>query len=214
MQLLIETIDSSNLETIIEESEGKKNYYISGPMILAETKNRNGRIYPATLIEREVGKLQKLISINKCAGELSHPARPDIEPERISHYVTELRRDGNVWFGKAKIASTPMGTIVKGLLSDGYKLGISTRGLGTVGANGYVDESFRLICADLVDQPSTGLYMDSILESVRYKILEDGTITRDIEPAVELLESKIAKLPKQETQKYITEAIREFLRSI
>ena len=217
MRLLYEDIDALNVESIIEEAtDGKqKSYWLRGPMIMSEERNKNGRIYSTPIVQREVEKLNEKIKLNKAAGELNHPQRPDIDPERIAVYLKEpLVQEGNIWVGKAKVASTPIGKVVKALMDDGYSMGFSTRGLGTVGKNGYVNEDFKMICVDLVDAPSIGRYSEAILESVRYKILEDGTITKDTQQAVEVLESKIEILPKHDVEKYLRECIQEFLRSI
>jgi len=218
MQLLIERMNPDNFKQLIEEAEGKpKIYWLNGPIIMEEEKNNNGRIYRHNIVEREVQKLMPKIKINKLAGELNHPQSPEINPERISHYITALEKDGNIWMGRVKVASTPLGGVVKNLMDDKYPLGMSTRGLGTVGSDGYVMEDFRMITADIIDAPSIGKYMDPILESIRYKMLDDGTIVKGdskTEQAVEVLEKKIETLPKVDVEKYLVGAIQEFINTI
>jgi len=214
MKILIEELDSSNFQMdIVNEAEGKKNYYIRGPFIVAEAKNKNNRIYPASFVEREVNRfIEEKINKHMAGGELNHPSLAEVNPERISHYITELKRDGNVWMGKAKVASTPMGQIVKNLLEDGYRLGVSTRGLGTVGKNGIVESDFKLITVDCVGNPSgPGCFVDPILEAKEYIIMEDGRIA---EKAYVKLEDKLETLPVANAEEYLTTAINEFLRSI
>ena len=136
MKLLWEHLDSVTLEPeIITEAEsGKKNYFLYGPTIISEQKNKNGRIYKSHIIEREVNKLLERMSAGDCGGELGHPNSPEINFDRLSHYILEVKRDQNTWFTKLQVASTPMGQIVRNIMDDGrQKIGISTRGLGNVG---------------------------------------------------------------------------------
>lgn len=216
MKLLREEISSADIiSEAIEESVGKKTYYIKGPFIVAEAKNKNGRIYPSPIVEREVNKfIEERIKMNMAGGELNHPTMAEVNPERISHYIVELKRDGNVWMGKAKVASTPMGMIVQNLLSDGYRLGISTRGLGSVGKNGIVENDFRLVTADIVSNPSgPNCFVDAILESKEYIVREDGRIA---EKTYETFESKLSTLPKDSElrEEHLVKAIRNFLKEI
>lgn len=130
------------------------NVYIEGIFSSAENKNINGRIYKKSTLEREVDKLMEKVH-NRCLwGELSHPSCPDITPDRISHLVEKLEWQGNEVYGKAKIIDTPMGKISKTLLKEG-KIGISSRGLGTVNENdNYVNDDYFMITWDLVIDPS------------------------------------------------------------
>lgn len=217
MKLLIEKINPEDIETevLTEGGTGKKHYWLKGPFIVAEAKNKNGRIYPSNIIEREVQKfIDEKINKSMAGGELNHPSLAEVNPERISHYITELKRDGNVWWGKAKVASTPMGMIVQNLLSDGYRLGISTRGLGTVGKNGMVEDDFKLVTADIVSNPSApGAYLDPILEAKEYIITEDGRIA---EKAYAELGKNISSMPKDSglREEHLAKAIDKFLKGI
>lgn len=218
--LLREEVDFQNFETVIEENKEtkEKNYFLVGPTIVSESENKNGRIYPKTICEREVKKYQKVIDEGRSAGELGHPNTPEINLERISHYIKELTPDKNIWVGKHQIASTPMGTIAKSLMKDGYKLGISTRGLGSV-KDGVVGEDFRLITADLVSEPSgPGCYVEAIMESKQWIIDETGKIKEvkidTIEDAYTELEDTLSVLPKHELEKHMMEAIESFMRKV
>ena len=130
-----------------------KNPYIVGIYSTAELKNNNSRVYKRDILEREVDKVQEKVTNKTLWGELSHPANPEINAERIAILTTQLEWRGNDIFGKSKILDTPMGNIAKTLIKEG-KLGISSRGLGTVAENGYVNEDFNLITWDLVTDPS------------------------------------------------------------
>jgi hypothetical protein len=215
MKLLWEKLDGVTLtpEIITEAETGKKNYFLYGPTIIAEQKNRNGRIYRGHIIEREVNKLLERMADGDCGGECNHPQSPELNFDRLSHYLTEVKRDGNVWYTKNLVASTPMGQLIKNIIDDNkQKIGISTRGLGSVDRSGMVGEDYVLICNDLVSKPSgPGAFLSSILESKEYIIQLDGTIA---EKVYDTFESKLAKLPKREVEKYLMEAVNQFLKGI
>lgn len=217
LRFLREEFDFKNFDNIIEEGkDGKeKTYWVVGPTIVSEAENKNGRRYQKSVCEREVERFQKNINENRSAGELGHPSTPEINLERISHYIKELKQDGNIWIGKHQVASTPMGNIAKALINDGYKMGISTRGLGTV-KDGIVGEDFRLITADLVSEPSgPGCFVESIVENKQWIIDESGKITEaKIEMAYDVLENKLADMPKHDVEKYMMEAISGFISKI
>ena len=216
LQFLREDFDFQNFDNIIEEAEGKeKTYWVVGPTIVSEAENKNGRSYQKNVCEREVKRFEQIIKENRSAGELGHPSTPEINLERISHYIKELKQDGNIWIGKHKVASTPMGNIAKSLINDGYKMGISTRGLGTV-KDGVVGEDFRLITADLVSEPSgPGCFVESIVENKQWIIDESGKIMEaKVEEAYEDLEEKISDIPKNDVEKFMMEAIQSFISKI
>lgn len=156
MFLISETL--SDVSLTIDESQGKKELYIEGVFLESERKNRNGRIYPKKILEREVNTyVEQYVSTNRAFGELSHPQATEINPDRISHLITSINEDGTNYFGKAKILDTPTGNIVKGLLEGGGQIGISSRGLGTVKMKNGINEvqsDYSLRCLDLVTSPS------------------------------------------------------------
>jgi len=160
-----------DVEYITEEKEnGKKNYKIKGIFMQADIKNRNGRIYPMEVLQKEVQRYNKdQIKENRAYGELGHPEGPTINLERASHMITSLVPDGKNFIGEAKILSTPMGKIVENLLSDGAKLGVSSRGMGSLaqkrGAN-YVNGDFYLAtAADIVADPSApNAFVQGVME--------------------------------------------------
>ena len=156
-------------KTITENVGNKQHMYITGPFLQAVTRNRNGRVYPQRIIEREVGKFQRLIETHEAVGELSHPDSGEINPDRAAILITDLRMDGNLGMGKAKVLSTPCGAILESLLNDGVRMGVSSRGTGNLGKDNVVCEDFSLLTIDAVYMPSAQVaYSDAIYESVNY----------------------------------------------
>ena len=168
MKLITEQIES--IKVITEEKNGKTNLYITGPFLQAEVTNRNGRCYPFPILEREVKKYNdKYITCGRALGELGHPDGPTVNLDRVSHMITSLKAEGNNFVGKAKILDTPMGNIAKSLLGEGVKLGVSSRGVGSiVERNGvkYVGDDFMLsTAADIVSDPSApDAFVQGIME--------------------------------------------------
>lgn len=175
MKLLIEV--SEDVKIINEAKEdGSKATYITGPYIVAETKNRNGRLYPSNIVENEVHRyINEYINKNRAVGELNHPPSPQINYERASHKILSLAREGNIWVGKSKIIEgAPMGKIVKALIDEGVAIGVSTRGVGSLkedktrGAN-IVGDDFRLCTVDIVSDPSgPGCFVQGIMEGAEW----------------------------------------------
>ena len=169
VKLISEAIE--DVEYITEEKEnGGKNYKIRGIFMQADVKNRNGRVYPMEVLEKEVNRYnKKFINEDRAFGELGHPDGPTVNLERVSHMVTELYPDGKNFVGEAKILKTPMGEIVKNLMDEGAKLGVSSRGMGSLdqrnGAN-YVRNDFYLAtAADIVADPSApNAFVEGIME--------------------------------------------------
>ena len=179
MFLISEQI-SDEVQLITEEKNGKKEQYIEGVFLQAGIKNRNGRIYPIETMKKEVNRyIKEFVNKKRAYGELGHPEGPTINLERVSHLITDLREDGKNFIGKAKILSTPMGNIVKGLLNDGAKLGVSSRGMGSVEQRGnaqYVQDDFMLAtAADIVADPSApDAFVEGIMEGVEW--VQEGGI--------------------------------------
>jgi len=172
---IITEFDESN-EIITEAKE--KNLYISGIFAQAEKKNRNGRIYPVHILEREINRYnEQYVKTSRAIGELSHPSSPTVNPDRTSHLITELKKSGNDFYGKAKILNTPVGNIVRGLIEGGVKIGVSTRGLGSISEeNGVkvVNEDFKLLTIDIVTDPSgIDCFVDGLVEHVGFGMKEE-----------------------------------------
>ena len=160
------------VEYITEAKEdGGKNYKIKGIFMQADVKNRNGRVYPMEVLEKEVSKYnKKFVNEKRAFGELGHPEGPTVNLERVSHMITSLKPEGKNFIGEAKIMSTPMGEIVKNLMDEGAKLGVSSRGMGSLmqknGANYVRDDFYLATAADIVADPSApNAFVEGILES-------------------------------------------------
>ena len=186
LKLFSEAVEDAEL--LIESKEdGTKNYKIRGIFMQADVKNRNGRIYPMEILQKEVSRYnKKFINENRAFGELGHPDGPTVNLERVSHMVTSLSPDGKNFIGEAKIMETPMGKIVKNLMDEGAKLGVSSRGMGSLeqknGAN-YVRNDFYLAtAADIVADPSApNAFVEGIMEGKEW--IWDNGIIRESEIA-------------------------------
>ena len=170
VKLFSEAVDH-DVEYICEEKDdGKKSYKIRGIFMQADIKNRNGRVYPMEVLQNEVSKYNKnFIKENRAYGELGHPDGPTVNLERVSHMITSLTTDGKNFIGEAKIMSTPMGEIVKSLMDEGAKLGVSSRGMGSLnqknGANYVRDDFYLATAADIVADPSApNAFVEGIME--------------------------------------------------
>ena len=172
MKLITE--HTEEVSYIIEaKDDGSKNYVIEGIFAQAEQKNRNGRIYPKAILEQAVSKyVNEQVKTQRAVGELNHPAGPVINLDKVSHRITELKFEGNNVMGKALILDTPNGQIVKGLLDGGVKLGVSTRGMGSLEQRGGVNmvgKDFVLNTVDIVQDPSApSAFVDGIMEGVEW----------------------------------------------
>jgi len=173
MKLITEVTE--DVETVIEEgTDGKKRLFLEGVFMQAAIKNRNGRLYPLEVLETEVNRyITEKVHTNRALGELNHPASPQVNPERACIRICELRRDGNNFVGKALVLNTPMGSIVRGIMEGGGKLGVSSRGMGTLKKSGMVTEvqnDFRLAtAADVVSDPSApDAFVNGIMEDTEW----------------------------------------------
>ena len=179
MKLITEQIEE--VKFLTEDNNGKKNHYIQGVFLQGEIKNRNGRVYPIDILEREVGRYtEQNISKNRALGELGHPEGPTVNLDRASHKIESLVREGNNYIGKAKILDTPMGQIAKSLLGEGVSLGVSSRGVGSLremgGAN-YVRDDYQLAtAADIVADPSApDAFVEGIMEGKEW-VWDNGVL--------------------------------------
>ena len=168
MKLITETIEDVKL--ITEEKNGKKLLYIEGVFLQSELKNRNGRKYPFSVLDREVKRYnEEYIKSKRALGELGHPDGPTINLDRVSHRITDLRAEGNNFIGKAQILDTPMGNIAKNLLDEGVQLGVSSRGMGSIqkveDCNVVADDFMLTTAADIVADPSApDAFVNGIME--------------------------------------------------
>ena len=180
MKLIAEQIQ--DVQYLKEEDEkGKSNYKIKGIFLQGNIKNRNGRVYPVEVLEKEVNRYNKeFVDENRAYGELGHPDGPTVNLERVSHMVTSLKRDGDNFIGEAKIMSTPMGKIVENIMDDGGKLAVSSRGMGSLeqrkGANYVKDDFYLATAADIVADPSApNAFVEGIMEGKEW-IWNNGII--------------------------------------
>ena len=181
MKLISEEIESVDILT--EEKDGKKTLYIQGPFLQAEVVNRNKRCYPLSTMMGEVKRYnEEFVSRGRALGELGHPDGPQINLDRVSHKIVSLTQEGNNFVGKAQILGTPMGKIAESLLADGVKLGVSSRGMGSIvnkeGVS-YVGEDFMLAtAADIVADPSApDAFVDGVMEGKEW--VWEGSILRE-----------------------------------
>ena len=182
MKLITEEIEQ--VEVIVESRNGKKNLFIEGVFLQGEIKNRNGRMYPMQTLAREVGRYnENFVEKGRALGELGHPDGPTVNLDRVSHKIVSLKEDGNNFIGKAKILSTPMGKIASNLLGEGVKLGVSSRGVGSLkptkeGYNVVSDDFMLSTAADIVADPSApDAFVEGIMEGKDW--VWDGGILRE-----------------------------------
>ena len=189
MRLIREVLETTNL--IVESKLGKgKEYFIEGIFLQSELKNRNGRMYPESVMDNEVGRyIKESVEKNRAYGELGHPDTPSINLDRVSHMIVSLRKEGTNYIGKAKILETPMGQIARGLLDGGANLGVSSRALGSLQTNNegvqIVQDDFMLsTAADIVADPSApDAFVRGIMESKEWVFIDGKFVEQHIEEA-------------------------------
>jgi hypothetical protein len=187
MKLIREVFDQTSY--IVEEKLGKgKTYFIEGVFLQSNLKNRNGRMYPESIMDKEVKRYaEEYVSKNRAYGELGHPDTPSINLDRVSHLIVDLRKEGTNYIGKAKILDTPMGQIAKGLLDGGANLGVSSRALGSLKSNNegiqIVQDDFMLsTAADIVADPSApDAFVRGIMESKEWVFVDGKFVEKHID---------------------------------
>lgn len=203
-EMVIQGVNSAVIAESADDPSKPKSYFFEGVFGQAEVENRNGRIYPKHLMEREINKYQSLIESKRSTGELNHRDTPEIDPERVSHYITELRLEGNEMVGRAKVMTAqPCGMIVKNFIDEGMPVAVSTRGVGTLkesGGKNYVQDDFGFKCLDVVFDPSCAIaFTEGIMENAKEWEFVGGkwisTVRESIQVApAHLLESKAIEL--------------------
>lgn len=217
MKLITEHTD--DLQYITEANgDGSKSVFIEGIFMQAEKENRNRRIYPKSILNAAVERyVREQVNTGRAVGELNHPSGPSINLDKVSHRILELKWDNNDVYGKALVLKTPMGQIVSGLIEGGVKLGVSSRGMGTIeerGGKSYVKNDFMLSTVDVVQDPSAqDAFVNGIMEGVEFFVTEDGKLEEKVDnirkklhtmPAKQLAEAQI------NAWKSLLEAIKEF----
>ena len=214
MFLITEVNDNVNLVT--EEVNGEKQYHIDGIFMQAEQKNRNGRVYPNKVLMNEVKKYNNdYVKSKRAMGELGHPDGPQLNLERVSHLIKELRIDGNDVYGKAKILDTPYGKTVKNLISEGVKIGVSSRGMGSLKQNNNgvneVQDDFSLAAVDIVADPSApNAFVEGIMEGKEW-VWENGILTAR---RIESYKKHIERAPKTDLEEAKLYAFADFLSNL
>lgn len=216
MKLIKEIFEQNTI--IVEEKLGKgKEYFIEGVFLQSEVKNRNGRMYPESTMDREVKRyVENYVSKNRAYGELGHPDTPSINLDRVSHLITDLRKEGTNYIGKAKILDTPMGKIARGLLDGGANLGVSSRALGSLKMNKegvqIVQDDFMLsTAADIVADPSApDAFVRGIMESVDWVFVDGQFEQRQIEQTKKIIQDT----PSKRLTEASIQAFQNFLNSI
>lgn len=211
------TESNFDISTVINESEnGEKTLFIEGIFASAEKKNRNGRVYPKSILEREVNKITTKMNENRLLGELNHPInRTEVDLKESAIRITELNWNKNDVYGKARVLNTPNGSILKALLEAECKIGISSRGIGTV-SEGLVNEDFDLLTWDVVDAPSNqNSFVNGILEGVEFETEEDKlTLKEELEQLKKenkSLNILVENLKKEVTKNRIDQDIQKVL---
>ena len=211
MKLITEI--NEDLEYIVEGTGKDKSMYINGVFMMSETKNRNGRIYSKPILFNEVSRYRnEYVDKNRAFGELGHPEGPTINLERVSHMIRELKEDGNNIVGKAKIMDTPYGNIVKNLINEGAKLGVSSRGMGSLeekgGANYVKDDFYLATAADIVADPSApDAFVDGIMEGKEW-IWDNGVVK---EATIAKIKESIKRSPASNLDNNKLKAFNSFL---
>ncbi len=217
MKLIKELIEEVDYEYLEESAgSGKKSLYVKGPFLVAEAKNRNGRVYKHDTLAREVRRYnEEYVQKNRAFGELGHPDTPSINLDRVSHMITSLQPEGNVWVGKAKILETPMGNIAKNIIEGGGQLGISSRGMGSLknvnGVNIVQDDYHLATAGDLVADPSApGAFVQGIMENKEWVFVNGIWEQYDIEQS----QKQIRKASQREIEEVSLRIFENFINKL
>jgi len=214
MKLIKEVIEK--VDYLIEESDGKKTLYISGPFLVSETKNKNNRMYKHDTMKKEVDRYtEEYIKKNRAFGELGHPETPTINLDRVSHMIVDLKENGKHWVGKAKILDTPMGNIARSLIEGGAQLGVSSRGMGSLknvnGVNIVQDDFHLATAADIVADPSApGAFVQGIMEGKEWMLVNGVWTEQDHSEAVR----EIRKASNNDIEKVSLRIFENFIKKL
>ena len=214
MKLIKEITETVNY--ITEDSDGKKVLHIEGPFLVAERKNKNGRLYEFNTLRKEVDRYtESYINKHRAFGELGHPDTPSINLDRVSHMIVSLREDGNQWIGKAKILDTPMGAIARSLIEGGAQLGVSSRGMGSLknvnGVNVVQPDFYLATAADIVADPSApGAFVQGIMEGKEWMLVNGVWTEQDQSQAIQ----QIRKASRQEIEEVSLRIFENFMKKL
>lgn len=216
LKLIADLPITESLDFLLEEKnkDGPSTLYVKGPYLMAEDFNKNRRKYSIDEMVSEVDRFNReMIAEKRSLGELEHPQSASINSERACHMILELKQDGNSFIGKSKILSSPMGLLVRSLILDGVKLGMSSRSLGKLVplCEGHRVQNLRLVTVDCVADPSyPKAFVNGILESKQYVVNADGTL----EESYDTFESAISTLPRKDIDAYLREQVMSFLKNL
>jgi hypothetical protein len=217
LKLIAETpYDLEDFEIIEEQSnlKGQSNLYVAGPMIGCGSKNKNGRLYEKNSTRTEVNRyIEEMVKTGRAMGELNHPSSADVNLERACHLVTELKEIDDGFYGKAKVLSTPCGQILRALINDGVRIGMSTRALGSLKEQSDYNlvENMHLVAIDTVADPShSTAFVNGILESKSWIVEQDGRY----EESYDNFEKAISKIPRKEADSYLRQQIVRFINNL
>ena len=214
MKLIKEIYETVNY--LVEDANGNKTLHIEGPFLVAEKKNRNGRLYEAATLRKEVDRYtEEYINKHRAFGELGHPETPSINLDRVSHMITSLKEDGNVWVGKAKILDTPMGLIARSLIEGGAQLGVSSRGMGSLkninGVNVVQPDFYLATAADIVADPSApGAFVQGIMEGKEWMLVNGVWTEQDQSQAIQ----QIRKASRKEIEEVSLHIFENFMKKL
>lgn len=212
---------SDGIDYLIEEQNKEsadRKVYITGPFMMAEEKNQNGRIYRIDEMRKEVARYtDKMIKTKRSIGEMNHPQSTEVNPVNSCHRVVELKIVENYVMGKSLVLSTPMGSLLKSLINDSVQLGISSRALGNVNetSKGKEVTDFHLICLDVVHEPSVQKAMlESVMESREWVVQSDGSIIECASRAYDKLDNMMSSIPKKDTDTFLREQLLSFINQV
>lgn len=224
MKLITEITEDCQVITEANEESGKKSYFIEGIFMQGNLKNRNGRLYATEILDKEMQRYQtEFIKEKRALGELGHPDGPTINGDRVSHLITEMKREGDNFIGRAKVLSTPMGEIVKTFIDEDVKIGVSTRGLGSVKPNKEgimeVQNDFHLSTVDVVTDPSApNAFVKGMMENVEYfydiasgNWIAQQPVEEVIEEIVETVEKEYRKVIKRIDENVAADLLKKFI---
>ncbi len=215
-KLLVEKTDPLEFEYIVEEKNNKSEsrLYIKGPYMMASDVNKNKRVYDLNGMVEEVTRYDKeMIKTDRAMGELNHPTTAEVDLERACHIVTEMQQDGNIFYGKSKVLQTPCGTIVKQLVTDGVRVGMSSRALGKIDQEGEIGKvtEMKLVAIDCVADPSySDAFVNGILESKQWIVNTRG----ELEEHFDKFEESLKSLPRKDVNEYFKNKFIQFIRNI
>jgi hypothetical protein len=208
------------LDTLIVEKNANEDQkiFITGPFMMAEKKNQNGRVYKLDEMVKEVNRYTSdMIRTRRAIGEMNHPQSIEVNPVNACHMVTELKQQGNYFVGKSQVLNTPMGKLLQSLIKDSVQMGISTRGLGNIAESTDTKHvsNFHLICLDVVHQPSVkDAMLESVMESREWMLGSDGRVFECINNAYNELDKTAEILPKHDKDNFLRESLLKFIQTI